>query len=236
MGISDHATTLGDFKGEARLFPLPNLVLFPHVVQPLHIFEPRYRQMIRDCLDDDRVLAMALVATRQGYGFFGDPPLHPVICVGKVFKEEILPDGRFNLLLHGVSRGRIFDEMDPQGKLYRTAKVEILEDIPPASLQTALDLRKSLARQMTQWFSPQPAAVVQLRKLIKSDLTLGTLCDVFSFALPLEIEIKQELLELVDVEERARHLLEEIQKLEPPPSDIIKPMTRRKFPPDFSLN
>ncbi len=89
---------------------------------------------------------------------------------------------------------------------------------------------------MTQWFSPQPAAVVQLRKLIKSDLTLGTLCDVFSFALPLEIEIKQELLELVDVEERARHLLEEIQKLEPPPSDIIKPMTRRKFPPDFSLN
>ena len=89
---------------------------------------------------------------------------------------------------------------------------------------------------MAQWFAPQPAALVQLRKLIKSELTLGTLCDVFSFALPLEIEIKQGLLELVDVETRANHLLEEIQKLDPPEPEIMQPMTPRKFPPDFSLN
>ncbi|MSR80853.1 MAG: hypothetical protein EXS11_09025 [Gemmataceae bacterium] len=236
MGISDHATTLDNFKGRARLFPLPNLVLFPHVVQPLHIFEPRYRQMMRECLLDDRVLAMALVTTKHGSGFFGDPPLHPVICVGKVFKEEILPDGRINLLLHGVARGRILEEEDPEGKLYRSAKVELLDEIPPASFQTAQELRKLLSRSMAQWFAPQPAALVQLRKLIKSELTLGTLCDVFSFALPLEIEIKQGLLELVDVETRANHLLEEIQKLDPPEPEIMQPMTRRKFPPDFSLN
>jgi len=114
MGISDHATTLDNFKGRARLFPLPNLVLFPHVVQPLHIFEPRYRQMMRECLLDDRVLAMALVTTKHGSSFFGDPPLHPVICVGKVFKEEILPDGRINLLLHGVARGRISKRKIPK--------------------------------------------------------------------------------------------------------------------------
>ncbi len=234
--MSEFEEPLKGFRGKVKLFPLPNLVLFPHVVQPLHIFEPRYRQMVRDCLTDDRYLAMALVATRSGLGFFGDPPLHPVICVGKIFKEEQLPDGRYNLLLHGAARARIIDELEPCGKQYRTAQVEILEDIPPASQQTSMELRKSLGRIMTQWFSPQPDAVLQLRKLLKSELPLGTLCDVFSFALPIEIEVKQELLELVDVEERARHLIEEIRKLEQPEPLPLPPTGRRKFPPDFSLN
>lgn len=234
--MSEFEEPLRGFRGKVKLFPLPNLVLFPHVVQPLHIFEPRYRQMVRDCLAEDRLLSMALVATRSGGGFFGDPPLHPVICVGKIFKEEQLPDGRYNLLLHGAARARIIEECEPAGKLYRSARVEVLEDIPPASQQTAAELRKSLGRIMTQWFSPQPDAVTQLRKLIKSELPLGTLCDVFSFALPIEIEIKQELLELVDVEERARHLIEEIRKLEPPEQILPPPTGRRKFPPDFSVN
>jgi len=233
--MSEFEEPLRGFRGKVRLFPLPNLVLFPHVVQPLHIFEPRYRQMVGDCLGDDRLLAMALVATRTGVGLIGDPPLHPVICVGRIFKEEQLADGRYNLLLHGAARARILEETNPCGKLYRSARVEVLEDIPPASQQTAHDLRKALGQIMTQWFSPQKDAVDQLRKLIKSELPLGTLCDVFSFALPIEIEVKQELLELVDVEERASHLIEEIRKLEPPEPPPLPP-SRRKFPPDFSLN
>ncbi len=230
--MSDDATSLGDYHGLARLFPLPNLVLFPYVIQPLHIFEPRYRQLMEDALKDDRLIAMALLRPGWEEGYHQNPPIYPVVCLGRVHKEERLPDGRWNLLLHGLARARV--ETEPEtDRLYRVARVRLIPEEEAASQQKAKSLRRQLGRRMSRWFAAQEAALVQLEKLLRSDLTLGALCDVFGFALPIAVEVKQQLLEDADVEQRARRLIAHLEENEPPAP--AKP-SARPFPPDFSSN
>src|SRR5947199_7503065 len=88
--------------GVIRLFPLPNLVLFPGAMQPLHIFEPRYRQMTADALAGDRLIAMALPQPGWEPHYLGKPALHPVACLGRILAEQELADGRYNILLRGL--------------------------------------------------------------------------------------------------------------------------------------
>src|SRR5262245_25424794 len=108
--MSQHSLII-DFGGTARLFPLPNLVLFPHVAQPLHIFEPRYRRLMDDALQGDRLIATALLQPGWEQEYNNAPPLHAMTCLGRIQQEEHLPDGRYNLLLHGLCRARIIEEV-----------------------------------------------------------------------------------------------------------------------------
>ncbi len=238
--MSMDPTILENFDGKVRLFPLPNVVLFPRVIQPLHIFEPRYKQMVEDALDDNGLIAMCLLRPSAGYGANNVAPIFPEICIGKIIQEERLPDGRFNLLLQGVSRAKIIKEVN-NGKLYRTAKVEILHDVPFPSEDNSNRIRTKLLNRMTKWFTQQPSAKAQLDRLVKSDLSLGNLCDVFSFALPLSVDLKILLLQLVNVEDRATLLLEVIEQMtpeivEPEASPLASPQASKKYPPDFSAN
>src|SRR5271166_4788446 len=105
--MSDDDSALTDFSGTVRLFPLPNLVLFPHVMQPLHIFEPRYRQLTADALAADRLITLALLRPGWEADYDGKPAIHPVACIGRVVAEQRLDDGRFNILLRGLSRLRV---------------------------------------------------------------------------------------------------------------------------------
>ena len=228
-------TILENFDGKVRLFPLPNVVLFPRVIQPLHIFEPRYKQMVEDALEDNRLIALCLLQPTAGLGG-STSPIYPDICIGQILQEERLPDGRFNLLLQGVSRAKIISEVN-NGKLYRTAKVEILHDVPNSSEENADRMRTRLVKRMTKWFTQQPSAKEQLDRLVNSDLSLGNLCDVFSFALPLSVDMKILLLQLVNVEDRASLLLEVIEQMTP---EVTKRPSSsapsKKYPPDFSAN
>src|SRR5438270_12967352 len=110
---------LDHFKGTARLFPLPNLVLFPTMLQGLHIFEPRYRQMTADALEDDRLLAPVLLQAGWEAHYQGNPAIHPIACLGKIVSEQKLDDGRYNLQVRGLCRVRVIRELS-NGKLYRT--------------------------------------------------------------------------------------------------------------------
>ncbi len=228
-------TILENFDGKVRLFPLPNVVLFPRVIQPLHIFEPRYKQMVEDALEDNRLIALCLLQPTAGLGG-STSPIYPDICIGQILQEERLPDGRFNLLLQGVSRAKIIKEVN-NGKLYRTAKVEIMHDVPTSLEENADRMRTRLVKRMTKWFTQQPSAKEQLDRLVNSDLSLGNLCDVFSFALPLSVDMKILLLQLVNVEERALLLLEVIEQMTP---EVTKQPSSsapsKKYPPDFSAN
>jgi Lon protease-like protein len=227
--MSDDPVSLDNFCGVARLFPLPNLVMFPHVVQPLHVFEPRYRQMMADALSDDRLMAMVLLHPGWEENYHKHPPIHPTACIGSIFKEERLSDGRYNLLLHGLSRVRIVEELCC-GKLYRTARVELLVDegVPGAAQEKSL--RRQLEQRVSQWFKSQSLALKQMRKLLESPLPLGALCDIFGFALPLELELKQSMLEEVHVGRRAQLLLDQLAA-HCPPSLLL-----RRYPPEFSGN
>src|SRR5262245_52716493 len=106
------------------IFPLPNVVLFPNVFLPLHIFEARYREMVADALASDRMIGMALLRPGWERDYEGRPPVYPIGCSGLITHVERLPDGRYNIVLRGLERFRIAAEDD--AKPYRRAVIEPL--------------------------------------------------------------------------------------------------------------
>lgn len=232
--MNDDSGFLQEFTGTVRLFPLPNVVLFPQVVQPLHIFEPRYRQMTTDALAGDRLIAPVLLRPGWDADYDGRPAVQPVLCVGRIVADQRLPDGRFNLLLRGVSRAQIVEEL-PSDKLYRCARVELQAEGLPPSADSTRWLREKIGQAVRPWFPDDGPAIRQLDKLVKNpELPLGVLCDLLGFAAPLLIEAKQQLLETTEIQERAQLLLQFLQVGQPPMPD--KPAAKSKFPPDFSSN
>jgi Lon protease-like protein len=222
--VSDDA--LRDFCGTARLFPLPKLVLFPHVVQGLHVFEARYRQMTADALAGDKLIAVVMLkdeaeAASEYAGIEG------VACVGEIVWSEKLADGRYNIRLRGLSRARLLDEI-PTGKLYRTARVELMPDAAPADLAELSRLRRELAEAVLPRFADGSPAQQQLRELFDGDSPLGRVCDILSYALPLPPEVKQLLLAEPHADRRATALAESLR--------LHAARADRPFPPPFSAN
>jgi Lon protease-like protein len=114
---------------EIALFPLSNVVLFPRVRAPLHVFEPRYRQMAEHALASDRLIGMATVHPDHVSAMRGDPLVYPIGCAGSITQAQRLPDGRFHIVLEGLWRFRILEEPPrPAERLYRVARVERLSD------------------------------------------------------------------------------------------------------------
>lgn len=108
---------------ELPLFPLPSTVFFPNTLLPLHVFEPRYRQMTENVLRTHGLMAIVLLADANG-------TLHKVGGLGRIIYHERLPDGRFLILLQGIGRVRLLEELPPEGLLYRRARAELLHDEP----------------------------------------------------------------------------------------------------------
>jgi Lon protease-like protein len=231
--MNSDLSALAHFDGIARLFPLPNLVQFPHVVQPLHIFEARYRQMTADALAGDHFLAMVLLRPGWEAEYEGRPPIYSVACLGKIVADHRLEDGRYNLLLRGLSRVRILEEME--GRPYRVARVELLTEVPAGDAGVEQALRARLGEMLPRWFPSEALVTEQLQKLMKANLPLGMLGDIFISALPLEPAFKQELLEALGVEARLGKLLERLAD-QAAPAGTAPPPEDRKFPPDFSTN
>jgi len=115
------------------LFPLPNVVLFPNVFLPLHIFEPRYREMIADALTSDRLIGMVLLRPDWERDYEGRPAVYPIGCSGVITHSERLSDGRYDIVLRGLDRFRVVQEEEDRS--YRRAIVEPLPDEPPTGDQ-----------------------------------------------------------------------------------------------------
>src|SRR6516165_3803446 len=108
------------------IFPLPSVVLFPNVFLPLHIFEPRYRQMVDEALHGDRIIGMVLLRPGWERDYDGRPPVYPVGCAGVITHAERLADGRFDIVLRGMEKFRITGE--ETGRLYRVAEVTAMPE------------------------------------------------------------------------------------------------------------
>jgi Lon protease-like protein len=129
------------------LFPLPNVVLVPNVFLPLHIFEPRYRDMVADALAGDRMIGMVLLRPGWDHDYEGRPAIYPVGCSGVLTHNERLPDGRYNLVLRGIERFRIVEE--DQALSYRRAVVEPLREEPlDATDRTAIRSQRAKLESM----------------------------------------------------------------------------------------
>jgi len=137
------------------IFPLPSVVLFPNVFLPLHIFEPRYRQMVSDALAGERLIGMVLLQPGYEADYERTPAIYEVGCAGLVTHVERLPDGRFNVVLRGLERFRVVGEESPSSAvLYRRALIMPLEEVEPEGLEQALKReRQRLEVLLTQVLS-----------------------------------------------------------------------------------
>lgn len=127
------------FLERLPLFPLPRVVFFPHTLLPLHVFEARYRELTRWCLDNDWPMAVPLIQPGHENEQPGDPPIMEVAGVGRIVRHEELPDGRFNIILEGLCRVHLAPEHQQQG-LYRVARATIIANASQAE-QAGLDQR-----------------------------------------------------------------------------------------------
>jgi len=137
------------------IFPLPNVVLFPNVFLPLHIFEPRYRQMVAESLAGDRIIGMVLLQPGYEADYDGAPPIYSTGCSGLITHSEKLEDGRYNLVLRGLEKFAIESEETPAvGRLYRSAIISPINEIVAAGERDQLrQERKKLQDLLTPLFS-----------------------------------------------------------------------------------
>lgn len=224
----DFNSELRDFSNRCRLFPLPDVLLFPHALLPLHIFEPRYRQMTEDALAGDRLVTMVQIRpATKGSPWLEPVPIMNVGCVGKIVQHERLADGRFNFLLLGCKRVRLTEEIT-SGKLYRIAEAEIMEDEEPDIASNVV--RNELVKLFRRVFEERHRLDEDLESLLKSAVPLGVLSDIITHALGLPSATKQSLLAEPKVEARVNTLLTLLRRT------IEHAGPAPVFPPDFSIN
>jgi Lon protease-like protein len=195
------------FSGRVPIFPLPNVVLFPHGLLPLHLFEPRYREMARAALEGERLIAMALLKPGWEADYQGRPAVHDVVGIGRVLQDARLPDGRFNLLLGGIARARILEEVG--SRPYREARVVLLSSRP--SEGPVAERRKRLL--LAFYLERLREAIPPGRELPAppDDVPLGDLCDLLLSVLEFDVGLRQEFLAELDVAVRAERLLRLIE-------------------------
>ena len=181
------------------VFPLPNVVLFPEVMLPLHIFEPRYRQMVCDTADKSPpLIGMALLRGNWQEQYQGNPEIFPIGCVGEMVRVVPLPDGRFNILLKGIREYQIKEESF--AKSYREAVVEWR---PPAKERLLTEYRQELSR-LLETYLPNNEAVQKF--LADPTVEDNFFVNFFAFHLDLLPIEKQSLLEARPLPERAARL------------------------------
>jgi Lon protease-like protein len=184
------------------LFPLPNVVLFPNVFLPLHIFEPRYRRMVGDALSGDRIVGMVLLRPGWEADYEGRPTVYPIGCAGLITHAEPLADGRYNIVLRGLQKFRIREEGDHNG--YRFAEIEtLMEDVSDVERAAVRTERRRLEALLV----PQPEGRGNDAKVPPS-MPDEDLVNALAQYLELEPVEKQALLEREGLLARCRSLIE----------------------------
>jgi uncharacterized protein len=138
------------------LFPLPNAVLFPNVFLPLHIFEPRYRQMVAEALEGDRIIGMALLRPGWEADYEGRPPIYPIGCAGLITFAERHKDGRFNIVLRGLEKFRVIEEAADTTRSYRMAQVDSILDSTEPRTDADRAAMRDARRRLEALLVPQP--------------------------------------------------------------------------------
>ena len=194
------------------IFPLPNVVLFPNVFLPLHIFEPRYRAMVTDALEGDRIVGMVLLQPGFEPHYDGRPAVYSIGCAGVITHVERLGDGRFDIVLRGIEKFRITGE--DESRPYRLAHVQPINE-------TIADAERAAVRQHRQRLEALLAVAVERTGAgpkFPPAVPDEDLVNALAQYLGLEPIERQALLERHGVLARCRALIELLE---------IKTMTRR---------
>lgn len=219
------------FSGVVPIFPLPNVVFFPGTKLPLHIFEPRYQQMLHDARRAEQLISIVLLDRSRKLSPHSRelPPIHPVAGLGRLTRVEKLPNGLFNIDLFGITRIRILEEL-PSDKPYRVARVQPLGD-------RASELAERRSEQVLQ--SAFDAFNRVLRKYSRfpgefltrfQDLPLGMLLDIIAHHIPCDAQKKQAFLEETDPLRRCDKIVHTLDEIYEGPEPANKVSALSLFP------
>ncbi len=156
------------------MFPLPDFFLFPGAVAPLHIFEPRYRQMIGDLLDTSGRMVLAAYRPEEPQAEHG-PAVMPVAGLGEIVHHETLADGRYLIWVLGLGRVQVSEV--PSDRMYRKTDAQLVGDLEPDAASEATlmpQLRDAIHQRAPRGQS------------LDGELPLGLLADILLNALPLD--------------------------------------------------
>lgn len=188
--------SLQGYQGSLPLFPLPNIVQFPNTFLPLHVFEPRYKQLVKEAVEADGYLGIVLLKPGWKENYYGNPPIYEMACMGQICRVDELSEGRYNILLRGLKRAKItkIESNHP----YRRAKVHVYEELEAGALK-----RNRLRKELNESFmgilhAPEWGFSV----LSAPHLDLGIMADLISSGFPCDLPQKQKLLETVNIEDR----------------------------------
>ena len=194
------------------LFPLPNVVLFPRAVLPLHVFEERYKEMTADALAGDRQVAMALLKPGWEKNYYHRPEIEPVVCVGTILSHEKLPDGKYNFLLQGHTRARVVREFGDGP--YRVARLEPLAESVAMEIDLS-DERRRLDRLFRAALLGGTPVGRQFRRLLSGTARTADVADLVAFNYVEDVALKQSLLEDPDVRQRVRRVIDAVERSQP---------------------
>lgn len=191
---------------QVPLFPLPNAVLFPGVPLPLHVFEPRYREMVRDVeRGTDGLIGMVLLRGEWRKQYYATPEIFTFGCAGRMVNVEPLPDGRYNILLHGVREFAVTGERHDRS--YRVADVT-WRAAPAAGVPSEMRTRiHALMHRFLEDREPTPVSRLLSDQTLSDELLINFLCYALDFS-PVE---KQALLEAPGLAERGARLCDVVQ-------------------------
>lgn len=194
------------------VFPLPNAVLFPGALMPLHIFEPRYRDMIQDVLAARRRLAVARLRPGFEADYYGRPPVLEICGLGAVIEDSRRPDGRYDILVHGLARVRLVEELPPV-RTYREFRAERLRDDrvgDPAALAAWQRKLETLWDRLRPHLSP---SLRHLDAFVGEGASAALRADRIAEAIVADPDERQRLLEELDPLERFTLLISRVDEL-----------------------
>jgi len=191
------------------MFPLPGVVLFPHALLPLHIFEERYKKMARDVLSSRRLLAIAMLESPADALVPGCPPVLPIMGMGEVVVAHELPDGRFNMVVRGRARVHLEQELSSD-EPYRLIRASLRQDLPIGNEAELSDAHQSLRALVGRLAERIPDGGELLRQLVASQTSPHELSDVLAAALVVDPHKRQRLLETRDGLRRVESVTAEV--------------------------
>lgn len=212
----EQGTTVSvNFTKPFPVFPLEGVVLLPHAVLRLFIFEPRYRQMVEHALDNSGQVAMAVFEGDDWKRQYHDcPPVRKSVCIGQIVHHESLPDGNYRIALQGVCRARIREEMRPDAdRLYRAARLEPTETDQPSEDDLFL-IRDALTTRLEREPLTQLASVCALdRELEDREIPTAALLELVTLSVLTDKHTQYQLLAEGDVHKRGHIVEAELDRL-----------------------
>ena len=184
------------------LFPLPGMVFIPYTILPLHVFEPRYRDLVDDAMRSNRYLAVPRLQPGWENNYESSPAVYQIAGFGKILRYDPLPDGRANIVLLGLGRVRIRNELQPDS-LYRVAEGSLLSDALPSGGLAAISGRIDRLRMMlAQIAGGRPELAERVEPLLHRDMDMIPFVNSLAHLVLPDVDARQQYLEIDQVEDR----------------------------------